>query len=65
MLCASTKRSQGWIWKDAKWVMMPSRPGGDGTQGSVEHRWDRTQGVSFLDQCEGRLLTENFDSSYL
>ena len=39
-------------------MMMPSRPGGDGTQGSAEDRWDRTQGVSFLDQCEGRLLTQ-------
>ena len=42
---------------DAKLVMMTSRPGGDGTQGSDEHRWDRTRGVSFLDQCAGRLLT--------
>ena len=38
--------------------MMASRPGGDGTQGCGEHRSDRTQGVSFLDQCEGRLLTQ-------
>ena len=63
--CAWTKRSHGWICVDAKLVMMPSRPGGDGTQGSDEHRSDRTGGVSFQDQCEGRLLTENLDSSYL
>ena len=65
MLCAWTKRSHSWIWMDAKLVMMASRPGGDGTQGCEEHRWDRTQGVSFLDQCEGRLLTENLDSRLL
>ena len=44
---------------------MASRPGGDGTPGCGEHRWDRTQGVSFLGQCEGRLLTENLDSRLL
>ena len=38
--------------------MTTSRPGVDGTQGCGEHRSDRTQGVSFLDQCEGRLLTQ-------
>ena len=58
MPCAWTKQSQSWICGDAKLVMTTSRPGGDGTQGCGEHRWDRTQGVSFLDQCAGRLLTE-------
>ena len=46
MPSASTRESHGWICREAR-LVMTSRPRGDGTQGSAEHRWDRTGGVSF------------------